>query len=135
MEPTGPRTGWTFLTHHAGILAVIMRDPEIRLRDLAEGRLLTERAARAVVGDLERSGYLTRVRHAGNRCEARPGTFSRHPAEGHRQIANLLRSAGPRPTARGGPAPPPQATATASAARSADPPRIPPSFLPPVSGL
>lgn len=91
MEPTGPRTGWTFVTHHARILAMILRDPEIRLRDLAESCQVTERAAQAIVGDLEHAGYLTRVRHGRrNHYEVMPGTLFRHPAEGHREVANLL---------------------------------------------
>ncbi|MFB7864427.1 hypothetical protein [Streptomyces sp. NPDC056069] len=43
---------------------MILRDPEVRLRDLAEACGLTERAAGAIIGDLETAGYLTRVRQA-----------------------------------------------------------------------
>lgn len=92
METVEPRTSWTFVTHHARILAMVFRDPEIRLRDLAESCRLTERAAQAIVGDLESAGYLTRVRHGRrNHYEVTPGTLFRHPAEGHREIENLLR--------------------------------------------
>ncbi|MFD8638342.1 helix-turn-helix transcriptional regulator [Streptomyces sp. NPDC059533] len=91
MEPMKPRTSWTFVTNHARILAMILRDPEIRLRDLAGSCELTERAAGAIVGDLESAGYLTRVRHGRrNHYEVTPGTLFRHPAEGHQEIANLL---------------------------------------------
>ncbi|MFF0425192.1 helix-turn-helix transcriptional regulator [Streptomyces sp. NPDC004520] len=92
MEPAEPRTSWTFVTHHARILAMILRDPEIRLRDLAEGCRLTERAAQAIVTDLETAGYLTRERHGRrNHYEVTAGTLFRHPAEGHHEIADLLR--------------------------------------------
>ncbi|MFJ8209366.1 helix-turn-helix transcriptional regulator [Streptomyces sp. NPDC096033] len=91
MEPVQPRTSWTFVTNHARILAMIFRDPEIRLRDLAESCHLTERAAQAIVTDLESAGYLTRMRHGRrNHYEVTPGTRFRHPAESHREIGDLL---------------------------------------------
>ncbi|MFJ5546482.1 helix-turn-helix transcriptional regulator [Streptomyces sp. NPDC093225] len=91
MESVEPRTSWTFVTNHARILAMILRDPEIRLRDLADSCGLTERAAGAIVGDLENAGYLTRVRHGRrNHYQVTPGTLFRHPAEGPHEIANLL---------------------------------------------
>ncbi|MFE6847729.1 helix-turn-helix transcriptional regulator [Streptomyces sp. NPDC057686] len=91
MESAEPRTSWTFVTNHARILAMILRDPEVRLRDLADGCGLTERAAGAIVRDLENAGYLTRVRHGRrNHYKVTPGTRFRHPAEGHHEIAHLL---------------------------------------------
>ncbi|MEU3483117.1 helix-turn-helix transcriptional regulator [Streptomyces sp. NPDC033754] len=91
MEPTEPRTSWTFVTHHARILAMILRDPETRLRDMAEACGLTERAAQAIVTDLENAGYLTRTRHGRrNHYRITPGTHFRHPAEGPHEIADLL---------------------------------------------
>ncbi|MFJ9646388.1 helix-turn-helix transcriptional regulator [Streptomyces sp. NPDC101206] len=107
MEQVEPRTSWTFVTNHARILAMILRDPEVRLRDLAACCGLTERAAGAIVGDLESGGYLTRVRHGRrNHYQVTPGTVFRHPAEGHHEIANLLHllvDLGPQPRARGRP--------------------------------
>ncbi|MCB5163983.1 MarR family transcriptional regulator [Streptomyces bambusae] len=92
MEPMEPRTGWTFVTNHARILALILGDPETRLRDMADTCRITERAAQAIVTDLENAGYLTRERNGRrNHYEVTPGTRFRHPAEGHRTIADLLR--------------------------------------------
>ncbi|MFF2571356.1 helix-turn-helix transcriptional regulator [Streptomyces sp. NPDC058084] len=92
MGQVEPRTSWTFVTNHARILAMILRDPEVRLRDLAEACGLTERAAGAIIGDLETAGYLTRVRHGRrNHYEVTAGTLFRHPAEGAHEVANLLR--------------------------------------------
>ncbi|MEU6865436.1 AsnC family transcriptional regulator [Streptomyces sp. NPDC046876] len=126
MESVEPRSSWTFLTNHARILAMILRDSEIRLRDLASSCQLTERAAGAIVRDLETAGYLTRVRRGRrNHYEVTPGTLFRHPAEGHHEIANLLhllvgldpraepaastnRMADPPPRAGPGPAMPPR---------------------------
>ncbi|MGW6414817.1 MarR family transcriptional regulator [Streptomyces sp. NPDC055055] len=91
MEPVEPRSSWTFVTHHARILAMILRDPEMRLRDMAETCRITERAAQAIVTDLEGAGYLTRVRNGRrNHYEVTSGTLFRHPAEKHQKIADLL---------------------------------------------
>ncbi|WP_185921956.1 MarR family transcriptional regulator [Streptomyces sp. WAC06614] len=91
MEQVEPRSNWTFVTNHARILAMILRDPEVRLRDLASGCQLTERAAGAIVGDLENAGYLSRVRRGRrNHYEVTPGTLFRHPAESHHEVADLL---------------------------------------------
>ncbi|MFI8293690.1 helix-turn-helix transcriptional regulator [Streptomyces sp. NPDC085614] len=111
MEPVEPRTSWTFVTNHARILAMILRDPEIRLRDMAGACRLTERAAQAIVTDLESAGYLTRVRHGRrNHYEVAPGTLFRHPAEGHHEVASLLKLlAGLDPPVET-PTPPPAAT-------------------------
>ncbi|WP_374772850.1 helix-turn-helix domain-containing protein [Streptomyces sp. NBC_01310] len=92
MEPVESRTSWTFVTHHARILAMIVRDPEMRLRDMATACGLTERAAQAIVTDLESAGYLTRTRQGRrNHYRVTPGTLFRHPAEGQHEIADLLR--------------------------------------------
>ncbi|MFI1660438.1 AsnC family transcriptional regulator [Streptomyces sp. NPDC020472] len=92
MEPVESRTSWTFVTRHARILAMILRDPEIRLRDMAETCRIGERAAQAIVTDLESAGYLTRVRNGRrNHYEVTPGTLFRHPAEHHHKIAAFLR--------------------------------------------
>lgn len=92
MKPVEPRTSWTFVTHHARILAMVLRDPETRLRDMAAACGVTERAAQAIVNDLESAGYLTRARHGRrNRYRITPGTQFRHPAEGHHEVADLLK--------------------------------------------
>ncbi|CAL9577003.1 hypothetical protein SUDANB120_04971 [Streptomyces sp. enrichment culture] len=91
MEPVGPRTSWTFVTNHARILAMVLGDPEARLRDMAETCRITERAAQAIVTDLETAGYLTRVRTGRrNHYEVTAGTLFRHPAEGRHPVGALL---------------------------------------------
>ncbi|MFJ6793553.1 helix-turn-helix transcriptional regulator [Streptomyces sp. NPDC091268] len=92
MEPVEPRTSWTFVTNHARILAMIARDPQARLRDMASACRLTERAAQAIVTDLESAGYLTRARHGRrNHYRITPGTHFRHPAEGRHEVAGLVK--------------------------------------------
>ncbi|RSS46505.1 MarR family transcriptional regulator [Streptomyces sp. WAC07061] len=93
MEPAGPgpRTSWTFVTNHARILAMILKDPQMRLRDVAQTCRITERAAQAIVTDLESAGYLTRGRNGRrNLYKVTPGTLFRHPAEGGHEVADLL---------------------------------------------
>jgi DNA-binding MarR family transcriptional regulator len=51
-----------FLTNHGLALLCIADDPETRIRDIAHDLEITERAAQRIVGDLVRSGYLTRAR-------------------------------------------------------------------------
>ncbi|MFF4818913.1 winged helix-turn-helix transcriptional regulator [Kitasatospora sp. NPDC001309] len=86
-----PRTSWTFLTQHARVLLLISRDADVRLRDLAITCGVTERAVRAIVGDLEKAGYLTHTRHGRrNRYHVTGGTFFRHPVEARHEIGDLL---------------------------------------------
>lgn len=82
---------WTFLSNHAHVLLVIARDPEIRLRDVADRVGITERAVQRIVADLETGGYLTRER-AGrrNRYRLHPEISLRHPIEKHKTIAQLM---------------------------------------------
>lgn len=82
---------WTFLSNHAHVLLVIARDPEIRLRDVADLVGITERAVQRIVADLEQGGILTRER-AGrrNRYRLHPEMPLRHPIEQHCTVAQLM---------------------------------------------
>ncbi|GAB3683633.1 hypothetical protein GCM10027589_53130 [Actinocorallia lasiicapitis] len=88
---------WTFLTNHARVLIQIARDPEARIRDIAEAIGITERATHLIVADLESAGYLTRHR-VGRRNTytldaARP---FRHPSEADHGIQPLIALFAPR---------------------------------------
>lgn len=82
---------WTFLTNHAHVLLCIARDPDIRLRDIAVGVGITERAAQKIVHDLADDGYVE-VTRVGRRNQYRllPGGRFRHPLEAEREVADLL---------------------------------------------
>lgn len=82
---------WTFLTNHAHVLLAIARDPDARLREVAGTVGITERAAQAIVADLEEAGYLhhTRVGRR-NRYTVNPAGRFRHPVEADRRIGDLL---------------------------------------------
>ena len=82
---------WTFLTNHARVLLEIARDPQVRLRDVAATAGITERAAQAIVADLEAAGYVTRTRVGRrNRYTIDPKGRFRHPAEADLHIEGLL---------------------------------------------
>lgn len=51
---------WTFLTNHALAVSFIARNPDVRIRDLADGLDVTERTAFAVVADLVEAGYVVK---------------------------------------------------------------------------
>lgn len=90
----GPATGsrtWMFLTNHAHVLLAVTRHPTARVRDIAETVGITERAAQAILTDLERAGYLNRKR-VGRRNEytINPDGRFRHRNETDRRIGDLL---------------------------------------------
>ncbi|MEU2109954.1 helix-turn-helix domain-containing protein [Streptomyces chengbuensis] len=90
---TSPARGdqWTFLTNHARVLLRIARDPEVRLRDLAAGIGITERAVQIIVADLEAAGYLTRTRVGRrNHYTVDPTVALRHPNEADHPVGDLL---------------------------------------------
>lgn len=82
---------WTFLTNHAHVLLSLTRDPEARLRDVAQLVGITERAAQRIVAELEAGGYLTRTRDGRrNRYEIHPDAPLRHPLERDHAVGEVL---------------------------------------------
>ena len=53
---------WGFLTNHAHVLLCIAREPDTRLRHIADCVGITERATHRIVSDLIEGGFLTRHR-------------------------------------------------------------------------
>jgi predicted ArsR family transcriptional regulator len=82
---------WTFLTNHAHVLLCVARDPDIRLRDVAEFVGITERAAQRIVADLVDAGYLDRTREGRrNRYQLNPDIPLRHPMDRDHAIGDIL---------------------------------------------
>jgi len=82
---------WTYLTNHSHVLICLAREPELRLRDVAERVGITERAVQRIVTELEESGAITRERDGRrNRYAVHVDTHLRHPIEAHRTIGDLI---------------------------------------------
>ena len=56
------KKNWTFLSNHAQVLLWLVREPELRVTDLARHVEISERATYAILADLCEAGYLTRHR-------------------------------------------------------------------------
>ena len=91
MAETAGRPRWTFLTNHGHVLLHLARNPQARLRDVAEVVGITERAAQTIVAELEAEGYLARERVGRrNRYTINTAGRFRHPAEHDHRIGELL---------------------------------------------
>ncbi len=89
--PDERRPGWTFLTNHAHVLICIARNPEIRLREIADLVGIGERAAHSIVSDLADAGYITRTRVGRrNHYTINPKRPLRHPVEQEHSVGELL---------------------------------------------
>ena len=88
----GSGAGWTFLTNHSHVLILLAREPDLRLRDVAERVGITERAVQRIVADLEEAAILTRSRDGRrNRYEVHAGRPLRHAIEAHCTVNDLLK--------------------------------------------
>lgn len=82
---------WTFLTNHGHVLICLARDPNARLRDVAERVGITERSVQKIVQELEDAGAITRQR-AGRRnaYDVHPDHRLHHPLESHCTTGALI---------------------------------------------
>jgi Winged helix DNA-binding domain len=82
MEPFPPnsprRHQPVFLTNYALVLVCVSQDPDARVRDVAQRIGITERATLAILAELERTGYLERIR-SGRRTHYRIRSTARLP--------------------------------------------------------
>ncbi|WP_203872433.1 helix-turn-helix transcriptional regulator [Planomonospora parontospora] len=86
-----PTSTWTFLTHHARVLLEIARDPQARLRDIADRIGITERAVQGIVSDLHQEGYLTRGKVGRrNHYTLNPERGFRYPTEAGLPVGLLI---------------------------------------------
>jgi len=86
------KAAWTFLTNHSHVLLLIARDPEIRMRDLAERIGITERAVQRIIDELREGGYLTITRQGRrNLYQVCGEPHLRHPVEAARTVGDLIR--------------------------------------------
>jgi DNA-binding MarR family transcriptional regulator len=82
---------WTFLSNHAQALLCIARDPEVRIRDIAQVVGITERAAQRIVADLIATEYVDRERIGRrNHYRLNSDVKMRHAAQADLRISELL---------------------------------------------
>lgn len=72
-----PRQNWTFLSNHAHVVIALTKDPQSRIRDLAEHVGITERAVAQIIVDLETAGVLLRSRSGRRNILAERSTSTR----------------------------------------------------------
>lgn len=83
--------GWDFVTSHAQVLLCLARDPEVRLRDVAEAVGITERAVQRILADLVEAGYVERERVGRrNRYTINRSGAMRHGSQVGQEIGQLL---------------------------------------------
>lgn len=91
---TGPGTAhahWTFLTNHSHVLICLARNPELRLREVADMVGITERAVQKIVHELEEAKVLTRHRVGRrNSYKIHLTRRLRHPVEHNARVSDLL---------------------------------------------
>lgn len=89
---SGPGEGWQFVTNHTQVLLCIVRDPEIRLRDIADDVGITLGSTQRILADLVKAGYVKRERHGRrNRYVVdRDAPMLRHTAQDGHEIGGLL---------------------------------------------
>ena len=87
-----PGRGWQFVTNHTQVLLAIARDPDLRLRDIADDLGITVGSAQRILSDLVEAGFVTRERHGRrNRYVIdRSSNMLRHEAQDGQQIGGLL---------------------------------------------
>jgi predicted transcriptional regulator len=91
MSTNNEHKTWRFLSNHTQVLLTIQRDPNARLRDIAQHVGITERAAQRIVAELIDSGYVESERVGRrNRYTVNTDISMRHPAQDGHEIGELL---------------------------------------------
>ena len=84
---------WTYLTNHSHVLICLLREPEMRMRDVAEKVGITERAVQRIVAELEAGGAIAREKDGRrNRYTIDLSSPLRHPVEQPGTVGELLAS-------------------------------------------
>jgi DNA-binding IclR family transcriptional regulator len=84
--------GWQFVTNHTQVLLCIARDPDARLRDVADAVGITVGSAQRILSDLVEAGFVERQRQGRrNRYVVnRDAPMLRHVAQEGQDIGGLL---------------------------------------------
>jgi len=91
-ERRGAGEGWTFFTNHAYVLLCVAREPDVRIRTVAQCAGITERAVQRIVSELVEAGYLIKHRLGRrNFYEVQPHMPLRRPLDSEHEIGESLR--------------------------------------------
>src|ERR1051325_6277261 len=84
--------GWQFVTNHTQVLLCIARDPDVRLREIAETVGITVGSAQRILADLIEAGFVERERHGRRNRYAvnHDSPMLRHAAQAGQEIGGLL---------------------------------------------
>lgn len=82
---------WTLFSNHGHVLVVLSRDPDARLRDVAQIVGITERAVQKIVRDLQDGGLVSVTKQGRrNRYRLHQNQPLRHTLEAHCTTGELL---------------------------------------------
>jgi DNA-binding MarR family transcriptional regulator len=83
---------WQFVTNHTQVLLCIARNPDVRLRDVADAVGITVGSAQRILSELVDAGFVERQRHGRrNRYVVnRDAPMLRHAAQDGQEIGGLL---------------------------------------------
>lgn len=56
-------SGWTFITNHGAVLALVAQEHQITTREIARQLGITERSVVRIIADLEVEGYVEKTRN------------------------------------------------------------------------
>ena len=83
---------WTFLSNHGHVLVCVARDPNVRVREIAQAVGVTERAVQRILSELEAAAVIVRPRHGRRtRYEVNERLPLRHPIEAQHSVGELVR--------------------------------------------
>jgi predicted ArsR family transcriptional regulator len=86
-----PGGAWRILTNHGHVLLCIARDPDARVRDIADVVGITERAAQRILADLIAEGYASKKKVGRrNSYKVNPNGELRHPFFRNVSVGPLL---------------------------------------------
>ncbi len=89
---------WSLLTTHAQVLLCIARNPDTRVREIADAVGISERGAHQIVADLVNAGYVRRARIGRrNRYAIETKTSLKHTPVRHRRVASIVALLEPEP--------------------------------------
>jgi predicted transcriptional regulator len=84
---------WTFLTNHAIVLLALVNNPRITAIEIAKFVGITERTVRKIISDLERDGYIKKIK-IGRRVQYQinPHLPLRQKSQQSKDVGRLLRT-------------------------------------------